>query len=300
MYIAHASEDKEPFVRELADALDNHVRVWYDDFTLTVGDSLREKMDEGLAKSRFGVVVLSRNFFSKHWPKQELNGLATRERDGQKVILPVWLDIDRDEVADSSPMLADRLAARAEDGLEKVVTDLLEAMDVEARVDVDEDPGDANESESPLAQAGEGPPNEAQAGDAYDSARPRFEVSQGGGGRLESIFAPRFDVGQFSGDPIADLQWRITGTRFTMEWRQAEGSSLDRTNFTNSFDLTYAPDEPIAETDELAFTVRFYWRGRWRTETHRWPMRRRELPNKVLWDFGDKLLPALVGDEEAG
>ena len=40
VFIAHASEDKEKFVRPLAEELSNHIRVWYDEFTLTVGDSL--------------------------------------------------------------------------------------------------------------------------------------------------------------------------------------------------------------------------------------------------------------------
>jgi hypothetical protein len=39
--------------------------VWYDEFELRIGDSLRRKIDQGLAKSRFGIVVLSKDFFRK-------------------------------------------------------------------------------------------------------------------------------------------------------------------------------------------------------------------------------------------
>jgi hypothetical protein len=54
------------------------VKVWLDEHELTVGDSLSEKIDEGLSQSRFGAVILSPAFFAKHWPKKELSGLRDR------------------------------------------------------------------------------------------------------------------------------------------------------------------------------------------------------------------------------
>lgn len=125
VFISHASEDKDIFVRSLANELGKNLRVWYDEFTLKVGDSLRRSIDKGLARSRYGVVVLSHNFFRKEWPQKELDGLATLELDGRKVILPIWLDVDAVEITRYSPLLADRVAAKASDGLEKVVAKLL-------------------------------------------------------------------------------------------------------------------------------------------------------------------------------
>ena len=76
-FISHASEDKEELVRPLADALvERGLKVWYDEFNLTVGDSLRRSIDKGLAKSRFGIVVLSSSFFAKNWTQYELDGLV--------------------------------------------------------------------------------------------------------------------------------------------------------------------------------------------------------------------------------
>lgn len=70
VFISHATEDKEEIVRPLATALVvRGLRVWYDEFELRIGDSLRRKIDAGLANSRFGVVVLSPNFFAKNWPQ---------------------------------------------------------------------------------------------------------------------------------------------------------------------------------------------------------------------------------------
>jgi len=132
-FISHASEDKDSFVRALAEALQKSgLEIWFDETTLKVGDRLREAIDHGLSKSRYGIVVLSKHFFSKDWTKEELEGLTTKEIGGVKVILPVWLNITRDEVAKHSPTLAGRLAARSEDGIEKVVQQLREAMGKES------------------------------------------------------------------------------------------------------------------------------------------------------------------------
>jgi hypothetical protein len=130
VFISHASEDKDGIARPLARALEARgKRVWFDEFTLRVGDSLRRSIDTGLARSRFGIVVLSKSFFGRHWPEQELNGLATKEVKGVKVILPVWHGVSHEEVAEYSPTLADRLAASSDRGIEYVIEKLLEAMD---------------------------------------------------------------------------------------------------------------------------------------------------------------------------
>lgn len=110
-FISHASEDKESFVRPLAEALiEAGYNVWYDEHHLKVGDSLRKKIDEGLKYSKFGIVVLSSNFFEKNWTEYELNGLVAREMNGVKVILPIWHKVTKDEVLKYSPTLADKVA----------------------------------------------------------------------------------------------------------------------------------------------------------------------------------------------
>ena len=53
VFICHASEDKETFVRPLAEALHlENIAVWYDEFTLKLGDSIRRSLDKGLKQSR--------------------------------------------------------------------------------------------------------------------------------------------------------------------------------------------------------------------------------------------------------
>ncbi|NLE82342.1 MAG: DUF1883 domain-containing protein [Rhodococcus sp.] len=111
LFVSHASEDKEAVVRELAHALrDRGVKVWYDEFTLRIGDSLRRNIDRGIARSRFGLVVLSPAFLAKNWTQYELDGLVTMSVDGRQVLLPLWHGISKDEVVSFSPSLADRVA----------------------------------------------------------------------------------------------------------------------------------------------------------------------------------------------
>ena len=111
VFISHATEDKDEIVRPLAKALiDQNIRVWYDEFELRIGDSLRNKIDDGLAQSRFGIVVLSQNFFEKNWTQYELDGLVAREMTEGRVILPIWHRITQQEVISYSPSLADKIA----------------------------------------------------------------------------------------------------------------------------------------------------------------------------------------------
>jgi hypothetical protein len=111
VFISHASEDKEVFVRPLALALCNlGVNAWYDEFSLRIGDSLSRSIDKGLAGSVYGIVVISPHFIMKPWPEYELRGLVARELDEDRVILPIWHGVTRDQVLHFSPSLADKVA----------------------------------------------------------------------------------------------------------------------------------------------------------------------------------------------
>jgi len=129
VFISHASEEKEPLVRPLAEALRGRgLVVWFDEFELRVGDSLRRKIDAGIARSRFGLVVLSKSFFAKGWPAYELDGLVSRSVDGSQVLLPIWHDISKDEVMRASPSLADKVALRTSDYSIDEIADELAAV----------------------------------------------------------------------------------------------------------------------------------------------------------------------------
>jgi hypothetical protein len=116
VFISYASEDKDGFVRPLATALAQlGVSVWFDEFEIEVGDSISRSIDRGLARSSYGIVVLSSAFFEKAWTEHELRGLISREIVGGKVILPIWHGVTREQVIDFSPSLADKRAFRTSD-----------------------------------------------------------------------------------------------------------------------------------------------------------------------------------------
>jgi hypothetical protein len=126
IFISHASEDKNDVARPLAKYLDAAgLQIWLDENELRLGDSLRAKIDQGLAKSRFGLVIISRAFLEKDWPMRELDGLASLETRDRKVILPIWHKVDREEVARHSPTLASKFSVSTSIGIDAVAGKVL-------------------------------------------------------------------------------------------------------------------------------------------------------------------------------
>ncbi|MFE2067353.1 toll/interleukin-1 receptor domain-containing protein [Streptomyces sp. NPDC059467] len=130
VFISYASEDKDEVALPLSVALRRAgLRVWLDRQEIRVGDSLNDKINEGLANSRFGVVILSPAFLAKSFPRKELNGLsAIEDATGAQSIIPVWHRIDGTVLARHAPLLADRLAANTDDGIPTVTTQILDAV----------------------------------------------------------------------------------------------------------------------------------------------------------------------------
>ena len=130
VFISHAAEDKDEVVRPLAVALQERgLMVWYDELALRIGDSLRRKIDEGIANSRFGVVVLSKHFFAKQWPQYELDGIVTMRQTGKQGILPIWHKLTKDHVIAQSPTLADTIARNTtESTVEEIAAEIAEVI----------------------------------------------------------------------------------------------------------------------------------------------------------------------------
>lgn len=111
VFLSHASEDKSDLARPLHDLLlDRGVSVWLDEVEMKVGASLRRRIDQAVATSRYAVVVLSPAFFKKNWTQYELDGLVAREMNGEQIILPIWHNITKDELLAISPSLTDKIA----------------------------------------------------------------------------------------------------------------------------------------------------------------------------------------------
>jgi hypothetical protein len=134
VFISHASEDKMAVAAPIANELERHgYAVWLDRDTLRLGDSLRQKIDEGLRSCRYGAVILSQNFFQKAWPQRELDGLVALETvDGRKRVLPVWHRVSSEQIANFSPTLADRLGVSTTQGIPVVVSQIIDVLQADA------------------------------------------------------------------------------------------------------------------------------------------------------------------------
>ena len=115
-FICHASEDKESIARPLRDALQEiGVSAWLDESEVRVGDSIRRKIDQGLAACRSATVILSRPFFGKAWAQYEMDGIIQRQVSGDMLLFPIRHAITIDEIKNYSPSLADIVSLSSSD-----------------------------------------------------------------------------------------------------------------------------------------------------------------------------------------
>ena len=111
VFISHACEDKETFVNELVKELEKrNIKVWYDQNDIKWGDSIRNKIDEGLRNSRFGIIVISKTYLKKYWTNYEFDALLNKESGGGKIVLPIWYEVTKQDVTQYCPTLAGRMA----------------------------------------------------------------------------------------------------------------------------------------------------------------------------------------------
>jgi len=132
-FISHDSRDKDTLVRDLASKLSElliPLPIWYDEYSLKIGDSLRESIEKGLREAKKCIIVLSPNYLSnKGWSKTEFNSVFTREiLEKENVILPIWHQVSVQEVYKYSPILADKVGLSSSIGIEKLATKLMEVI----------------------------------------------------------------------------------------------------------------------------------------------------------------------------
>ena len=130
-FISHDSRDKDAFVRELAHELaKNFCTVWYDEFSLKVGDSLRASIERGLMETKKCIIILSPNFLANEgWGRAEFDSVFTREiLEQQNVILPVWLNVGVKDVYRYSPRLADKVGLPSSLGIGEIARRLASAV----------------------------------------------------------------------------------------------------------------------------------------------------------------------------
>lgn len=130
-FISHDSRDKDDLVRGLALELSKLMcPVWYDEYSLKVGDSLRESIENGLKETKKCILILSPNFIANGgWGKAEFDSIYTREiLEKNNVILPVWHNVNVKDVYQYSPRLADKVGLNSSLGIEDLAKKLFHSI----------------------------------------------------------------------------------------------------------------------------------------------------------------------------
>jgi hypothetical protein len=129
-FLSHDSRDKEDVARPLVSALGRlGCSVWYDEYSLKVGDSLSESIDRGIREAPKCIVLLSPNFMSNPgWSKAEFAAIMNRHIHEGDVILPVWHDVAYNDVYSYSSFLVDVKASKTRSGVESVAGELASVL----------------------------------------------------------------------------------------------------------------------------------------------------------------------------
>ena len=107
-FISHDNRDKETVAKPIAINLQKfQCSVWYDEFSLKVGNNLRTTIEKGLKECKKCILILSPSFFSNNgWTKTEFDSIFTRQiLEKTDLILPVWYNVTQQEVYEYSPSL---------------------------------------------------------------------------------------------------------------------------------------------------------------------------------------------------
>ena len=228
VFMSHASEDKESVARPLTEALEERdLRVWFDNQEIRIGDSIRQKIEEGLAQSRYGVVILSKPFISKFWTNFELDGLIER-------VLPVWHEIEREEIVNRFPALA---------GIAALNTSEHDVLDIAQRIDEKVRGG----SDSTTMQSGQHPAPQSESGFAVFYVAPSYTEELVGEKERAFNFGmnPKGWVSVVNDDE--ELEYRIAGNKLRIrldygsKWAGEEMDANSLISGDGPFALTMRP-----------------------------------------------------------
>lgn len=90
IFLSHTTADK-PFVRRLARDLENHrVRYWLDEAEIKIGESLIEKIRQGIDAVDYVAVILSPLAVASPWVQREVDIAMNQEIQGRRIkVLPI-------------------------------------------------------------------------------------------------------------------------------------------------------------------------------------------------------------------
>jgi hypothetical protein len=130
-FISHDFRDQDALVRELAIEMTRlGCPVWYAEFSLKVGNSLRESIERGLKETQKCIIILSKSFLSnKGWGKAEFDSVFTREiLEKKNIILPIWHNVEKYEIYEYCPSLLDKFALQSSLGAKELAKRLADVI----------------------------------------------------------------------------------------------------------------------------------------------------------------------------
>lgn len=112
-FLSHDSRDKDLIAKPIVHGLTKLAcPIWYDEYSLEIGDSLRESIEKGIKETNKCILILTPNFLKNPgWTKTEFNSVFTKDLlKNNRSILPIWYQVTKEQVYEYSPMLLDTVA----------------------------------------------------------------------------------------------------------------------------------------------------------------------------------------------
>jgi len=101
-FLCHASEDKN-LVRRLAhDLMNSGIDVFFDEWEIGPGESIRRKIDAGLGRCTHFIAVMTSNSVGKEWVNTEIDAAFIQKVEGRSKFIPLRIDLPVDAL---SPLL---------------------------------------------------------------------------------------------------------------------------------------------------------------------------------------------------
>lgn len=134
-FICHSSEDKESFVRPLAKyMLKSGATIFYDEYSIKLGDSLTQKINQGLQNAKFAIIILSEAFFQKNWTQAELQSIYNLYVSNHLRLIIIYHEISNEDVKKRYPLLSDIYAVSSDRGIEGVVGKIFEDIGFQSQI----------------------------------------------------------------------------------------------------------------------------------------------------------------------
>lgn len=129
LFISHASEDKDALARPLAKMLLKlGYSVFLDELVIKLGDSITKSINQGLAKAKYCIIIISNTFLEKNWTKAELNSITNMYISSDKKILPIWHGVTYEDIVSNVPLLVDLKAVDSKKSIDFLVNEITQSI----------------------------------------------------------------------------------------------------------------------------------------------------------------------------